>query len=109
MDFVIGALAAALLISLTALVAQHFSCRRAVDQARKFETVLLDRAHAAELRSARQIDAMLDRLSTEPRLQMRPAEAHPAPELGARKYIADHPADDEAWNDYRGEPAEENE
>ena len=50
--------------------------------------------------------SVLDRVSTSPRLELRPAEPVTA-SSGERLYIADHIADDEAWNDYRGEPRDE--
>jgi hypothetical protein len=105
--FVIGALAAALVIALAALVAHIYSGRRTVRLALQQETRALDRAHAAELRSEQQINALLDRISTAPRIEVRPAESAPQVKLGERRYIADHQADDAAWNEYRGEPAEE--
>lgn len=101
MAFVIGALSASLIIAVVGLLAQRLVHRRSLSAALAHETFALDRARAAELRSAQQIDAMLDRISTEPRLELRPASTAVV-EPSTRKYIADHPADDEAWNDYRG-------
>lgn len=64
----------------------------------------LDMAHAAELRSHEQIDAMLDRINTSPRIEVRPPLA-PKVDLAERTYIADH--DVAAWNEHVGEPVEE--
>lgn len=109
MDFVIGALAAALVVALGALVAQVYSCRRSIRLALQQETRALDRARAAELRSEQQINALLDRISTAPRIEVRPTVEAPQVKLDERHYIADHQADDHAWNEYRGEPAEADE
>lgn len=61
-----------------------------------------DARKAAELRSAQQIDAMLDRVHTA-ELQLDPASPAVVIDPAERKYIADHVADDQAWNEYRGE------
>jgi hypothetical protein len=50
---------------------------------------------------------VLDRISTEPRIELRPRVPEPITEPSARRYIADHEADDAAWNEYRGEPQED--
>jgi hypothetical protein len=47
---------------------------------------------------------LLARISTEPRIELRRTQAPAQVELGQRHYIADHEADDTAWNEYRGEP-----
>lgn len=80
MEFLAGALAAALVAAVVALVAQR----------------------DAHKRSVQQIDAVLARVSTEPRLELRPAASSTKPTT-ERTYIADHPSDDDAWNEYRGE------
>lgn len=103
MTYLVGALSAALLIAVVALVAQHHAHKRFVGLALAQETRALDRAAAAELRSAKQIDAMLDRISTEPRLEIRPTATSTEAPSKERIYIADHSGDDEAWNEYRGE------
>jgi hypothetical protein len=56
-----------------------------------------------------QVRDLLDRISTEPRLELRPASRTPAPNPDARTYIADHEADDAAWNEYRGDGEDETE
>jgi len=60
-------------------------------------------------RQANLLRDVLGRVSTEPRIELRPAYHPPIPDTAARKYIADHEADDAAWNEYRGEPQEETE
>lgn len=72
------------------------------------ERQALDRANAAELRSAQQIDAMLERISTAPRLDLDTGRAvHPI-DPSERKFFADDddPLEDQAWNEYRGDPEE---
>lgn len=59
------------------------------------------RRHEESMRS------LLDRIATEPRIEVRPAVTAPVPSASARKYIADHPADDAAWNEFRGDPEED--
>lgn len=99
--FAFGVLSAALLISFVILGIQYVAHKRDISAALKHETFALDRARAAELRSAQQIDAMLDRISTEPRLELRPASGSVVIDPKVRKYITDHEADDQAWNEYR--------
>lgn len=73
------------------------------------ETKALDRARAAELRSGAQIDAFLDRVSTAPRLDLDTGRTVPEVDPAKRKYFADDddPVEERAWNEYRGEPAED--
>lgn len=73
------------------------------------ETRALDRAHAAELRAGQQIDAMLERVSTAPRLELDAGQTAVQIDPDARKYYADDddPVEDRAWNEYRGEPDED--
>lgn len=89
---------------------QAFVARRAyradVRVALAHETVALDRARAAELRSAQQIDALLDRIGTTPRLEVAPAEHHEAPSPEPQ-YISDLPYMDGAWNEYTGAIADD--
>src|SRR5687768_12375940 len=59
-----------------------------------------DRANAAQVRSAEQIDAMLDRVATSERLELRDPTPEP-PDATERAYISDFPYEDEAWNDLR--------
>lgn len=63
--------------------------------------------HLDQKRHDQQVCEILDRISTEPRLEMRPTTDAPKLDPEARRYIADHEADDAAWNDYRGEPQED--
>lgn len=106
MEFLVGALAAALLVAVAGLVSQHLIYRRLARAALEQETRLLDRIHATELRSAQQIDAMLERISTAPRIEVRPAPAAPTTTPDAQHYITDEPYMDEAWNDFRTTPAD---
>lgn len=111
---IIGILAGLLVASLVLNIAQYASTRRTVDAALQHEERLLDRARGAELRAAQQIDAMLDRLHTTPRMTLAEAKVKvPERDSGKRLYITDSPYMDEAWNDYRGiadeEPADEGE
>lgn len=66
-----------------------------------------DARKAAELRSGEQIDAMLERISTSPRLEVLPASAPPV-DPGERRFISDLPYDDAAWNEFRGVESEPN-
>lgn len=63
--------------------------------------------HLDNKRHAAQTQAILDRISTEPRIELRPAPVQPVAAPDTRKYIADHSTDDEAWNDFRGVPDDE--
>jgi hypothetical protein len=65
--------------------------------------------HLDQRRHDAQVRAILDRVSTEPRIELRPAYHPPTPDTMVRKYIGDHEADDAAWNEYRGEPQEDTE
>lgn len=58
-----------------------------------------DAKKAAELRSAQQIDTMLDRIHTTPDLTLR-ASVPDLPPLQKRTYISDNPADDAVWDEY---------
>lgn len=98
-DFLIGALSAGLLLVSAYHLAYRRSSSRQLDLAMAQGTRALDAARAAELRSAQQIDAMLDRISTSPRIEVRPAVATG---LSERPYISDEPYHDGAWNDLRG-------
>lgn len=65
--------------------------------------------HLDNRRQAALLRDVLDRISTESRLEMAPAPRALTPEPSTRKYIADHMADDAAWNEYRGDPVEADE
>lgn len=107
MTFLNGLLAGLLAQSLVGIVVAIVAARKVVRRALVRETAARDQAHAAELRSVKQIDAMLDRISTAPRLDLDTAvKAKPAL-TSDRTYIADHAGDDAAWNEYRGEPEED--
>lgn len=64
-----------------------------------------DAKHAAELRSAEQIDAMLARVASR-EITLRPPSP-PKVDIEARRYIPDTIDGDAAWNEYRGEPDDE--
>ncbi len=66
-----------------------------------------DARKATELRSAAQIDAMLDRINTSPRLEMATATGNVDPE--ERTYFSDAPHDDADWNEFVGETSEDEE
>ena len=106
MIFVVGLLSGFLASALVGLAVLFVSNRRAIAAALQHETRLLDRARAAELRSAQQIDAMLERINTSPRIEVREASVAPKADAESVKYIADTPYMDEVWNDYRGETEE---
>lgn len=53
------------------------------------------------------IDRLLARISTEPRVVVRPAVPQPDVDPGNRQYISDEPYDDARWNEYRGEAPED--
>lgn len=106
MTFLNGLLAGLLAQSLVGIVAAIVAGRRGIRRAMARETAALDAMHAAELRSVKQIDAMLDRISTAPRLDLSESKLPTAP-TSDRKYIADHAGDDAAWNEFRGEPEED--
>jgi hypothetical protein len=100
MTFVDGILVGLLFAALVGNLLQHLWDRSTIDAWRT-------RALAAETRSAEQIDAMLARLSTAPRLEMRAGE-DPAPvDPDERVFISDLPTDDEVWNDFVGEDPDE--
>lgn len=67
-----------------------------------------DARHASELRSAEQIDAILDRISTSPRLEVLPVTGGDV-DPDERKHFSDFDTEIEqdAWNEYRGEPVNE--
>jgi hypothetical protein len=100
MIFLDGVLAGLLFAALVGNLLQHLWTRHTIDAWRT-------RAFAAETRSAEQIDAMLTRISTAPRLEMRASE-DPAPvDPDERVFISDLPTDDEVWNDFVGEDPDE--
>lgn len=63
--------------------------------------------HLDQKRHDEQMREILGRISTEPRIEFRAAVDAPKTDPAARKYIADHQADDEAWNEFRGDGQEE--
>jgi hypothetical protein len=96
----LGLLAGLLLASLI-LNAYQRSNEKSLDKAWQFRwREAEDRANAAQVRSAEQIDAMLDRISTSPRLEVH-EPAPPLPDPTERPYISDFPYEDERWNDFR--------
>jgi hypothetical protein len=107
MTFIDGILVGLLAASLVALVAQWRAHRRSITAALQHEERLLDRARAAELRSDQQIDRMLERVHTAPRLEMTQGATTVAVDPAERTFISDLPTDDEAWNDLTGEAEDE--
>lgn len=89
-----------LVVSVALNVAYHFDRRRFEHAWLARETSALDRAHAAELRSQQQIDAMLDRVSTKSHLDL----AKPVmtvdvdPSLRKAWFDDDDPTEHAAWD-----------
>lgn len=104
-DLIIGVLAAFLFSSLLLNLVQHFMLRGVARSSARAITDANDRAHAAELRAADQIDAMLDRLKTAPRLDLITGRPD-LPPLSQDPEITDEPFDDENWNNFVHEPRE---
>lgn len=103
-----GLLAGFLAASLACNLLQYRAHRAAIQAALQHEQRLLDRARGAELRSEQQIDTMLARVSTTPRLEIKEADTpRPAIDPNERLYISDLPTDDEAWNDHLGADPDE--
>ena len=75
------------LVAAVALALQHIGCRRAQAD----------------------IAALLARISTEPRIEIRPMTVEPKPDVHALKYISDEQYMDAAWNELRGETESESE
>ena len=73
------------------------------------ETRALDRARAAELRAGEQIDAILERVHTAPRLDLDTSARVPTINPEARRFFADDddPVEQAAWNEYRTGSAED--
>lgn len=103
----LGVLAGLLVASVLINVFQYVTSRRAIEAANQHEQRLLDRARAAELRSHEQIDAMLARVSTAPRLDLSEGQTKTAIDPSERTFISDDPTDDEVWNDFLGEDPDE--
>ena len=80
-----------------------FSRRRFEQRWLVREIRALDRAHASELRAAEQIDAMLDRVSSAPGLEIREVVPLHDAEAGERRafFDDDDPTEQAAWNEYR--------
>jgi hypothetical protein len=98
MNLILGTLAGLLATSIACNAALYFTRRRADVSTTVRLRSADDRAHAAELRAAKQIDAMLDRIHTEPRIEMRAAVPN-TPPLDAKPYISEYEHDDARWND----------
>lgn len=98
-DLVVGLLVGLLLASMMLngylLWSRRYLSGAWQDRARRAE----DAKNAAELRSGEQIDALLDRINTSPRLQVLPAGA-PKVDPTVMTYIPDTLEGDEAWNEY---------
>lgn len=73
------------------------------------ETRALDRARAAELRAGQQIDAMLERVSTAPRLDLDPGKHAVEVDPTAHKFYADDddPVEQAIWDEAHGDTDDE--
>lgn len=100
-DFALGILATISVIAIVwAIVASH-SVYKVWKLAERRIIAANDRAHAAEIRAGQQIDTMLDRISTSPRLEVRTGVGTVDP--AKQKYISDSPYMDQVWDDLRGQ------
>lgn len=101
-EVISGLLGGVLFASVLLNVVQHLMLKGVARQSAVHIREANDRARAAELRAEKQIDTMLDRISTEPRIELRTVDT--LPPLGDEKpYISDLQYDDEHWNDTVGE------
>lgn len=100
LEIIIGLLLGLLIASLVTIGVLMYARRLYVEAVETRLQAAEDRSRAAELRSARQIDAMLDRVTTSPRMELR-GPSSPPPSEGT-KYIGDTPYHDEQWNDFVG-------
>lgn len=93
-----------LVVSVAANIAFYVSRHRFESRWLLRETRALDQAHASELRAASQIDAMLERVSTAPRMVLDRDRNVPVVNPDERKFYADDddPVEERAWNEYRG-------
>lgn len=105
-EVVTGILAGLLIASLGGNVAQYFYTRARTKSLRFDVRRAEDSRRAAELRKEEQIDAMLARISTSQRIEVAPPPAPPV-DPDEPKYVSDEPYHDTIWNDYRGEPEED--
>lgn len=103
----LGVLGGLLIASLALNMMLWYTRREYVADWRRRTREAEDAKHAAEIRSAQQIDAMLERISTAPRLEVAPGRS--TAELQEKTYISDEPYMDDAWNDFRGVPEDESE
>lgn len=105
MEYLIfGAVLGLLVASLALNGALWFTRYKAADSWRERARAAEDAKKAAELRSAQQIDAMLDRVRSSA-LTLDAAEPDVTIDPTARKFFADDQTDDFAWNDWQEEQA----
>lgn len=65
--------------------------------------IIQDRRAGRNLEAARQqLNDVLARVATEPRLELRAAPVAPVVDPQERRYISDEPYMDAAWNEFRG-------
>lgn len=102
-DVLLGILIGLLVASVAANIALYVTRHRSAATWRQRARGAEDEARAAQLRSAEQIDALLDRVSTSPRIEFRPP-AIPKIDPDEPKYIPETEDGDAAWNAFRGEP-----
>lgn len=88
----IGALAGLLIASVVITVLASLALRRLV--------VLLTTERAAH---DERLLALVARIDTAERMELRPVEPTHKPDPATSKYISDEPYMDEKWNEYRGE------
>lgn len=103
------AVVATLLVVSAAINAYYFATRyRTVAYWTQREMKALDRARATELRSAEQIDAILERVHTAPRLDLETGRQAVVIDPDARRFFADDddPVEERAWNKAHGEPVD---
>lgn len=103
-DLLIGLLSGLLIASLVGNGALYLVRAGAAATWRQRALAAEDAKKAQELRSGEQIDALLDRVRTSPRLEVAaPVTRKVDPD--ARLYFPDTEDADADWNTYRGEPA----
>lgn len=102
-------LATLLVVSLIANVSFFLTRRSVIAEWADRERQALDRAHGAELRSVQQIDALLERVHTAPRLDLEAGQQAVVIDPAARRFFADDddPVEERAWNKAHGEPDED--
>lgn len=104
-ELIVGVLVGFLLASLAGNLVQWRAGRAQVAHWRFNAAREADARHAQEVRSARELHDLVERIGTSPRIELR--EHKPAPvDPDTPKYISDEAYHDEAWNEWTGEPEE---